>query len=70
LAAMILGGTTTVLLTSTGISLPWGLDANIFGISASAITYILLYQLNNIGINVPALISIFVNQKGKKNKNG
>jgi SSS family solute:Na+ symporter len=70
LAAMILGGTTTVILTSLSISLPWDLDANIFGISASLATYLLLYQLNNLGINIPAAINIFNNQNDKTNKNG
>ncbi|MFO7723756.1 MAG: sodium:solute symporter family protein [Bacteroidales bacterium] len=37
--AMIIGGSTTVLLVVTGIDLPLGLDANVFGITASAIAY-------------------------------
>jgi len=38
--AMIFGGLTTVTLSLINIPLPMGLDANIFGISASAIIYI------------------------------
>ncbi len=41
LVAMIVGGTTTVILTYFEFNLPFGLDANIFGISASAIFYIM-----------------------------
>lgn len=38
--AMLLGGTTTVLLTTLNINLPFKLDANIFGISVSLISYL------------------------------
>ncbi len=40
--AMIIGGTTTVALIISEINLPFELDANIFGISASAITYFIV----------------------------
>lgn len=40
--AMIIGGTTTVSLELMFDRLPLGLDANVFGISASAIVYIVL----------------------------
>lgn len=40
--AMLLGGITTVLLDALGIRLPFGLDANIAGISASALAFILI----------------------------
>ncbi|MEA2041713.1 MAG: sodium:solute symporter family protein, partial [Bacteroidota bacterium] len=43
--AMILGGTTTVALTSFEIKLPFDLDANIFGISVSAIVYFMVYNI-------------------------
>jgi SSS family solute:Na+ symporter len=36
---MLFGGTTTVTLIVSNIALPFGLDANIFGIIASAIVY-------------------------------
>ncbi len=39
--SMIIGGSTTVILVESKIDLPLGLDANIFGISASAIVYFL-----------------------------
>jgi len=41
--AMIAGGTTTVALVISGIRLPLDLDANIFGISASAIIYFIVH---------------------------
>jgi len=37
--SMIIGGTTTVTLVVSEIELPLGLDANIFGITASALVY-------------------------------
>ncbi|PKQ63829.1 sodium:solute symporter [Labilibaculum filiforme] len=37
--SMIIGGTTTVVLIVLKLDLPFGLDANIFGISASAFVY-------------------------------
>jgi len=37
--SMIIGGTTTVTLIVSEISLPFSLDANIFGIAASAFIY-------------------------------
>lgn len=43
--SMILGGGTTLFLTITGVSLPYGLDPNIFGISVSALTFFLLVGL-------------------------
>ncbi|MCF8219117.1 MAG: sodium:solute symporter family protein [Bacteroidales bacterium] len=50
IVAMIGGGTTTVLLSELPVQLPYGLDANVFGISASAILYF-------------GLASIFKNQR-------
>jgi len=41
LAAMIIGGSTTLILQIGGWSLPMDLDANAFGISASFVGYIL-----------------------------
>jgi len=40
--AMILGGSTTVILTTLEYKLPFDLDANIFGILTSGIVYVLL----------------------------
>ena len=40
--AMIIGGGTTIVLIASGIKLPLKLDANIFGITASALTFIIL----------------------------
>ena len=40
LMAMTFGGATTVLLCVFETKLPFGLDANIFGITASALVYI------------------------------
>jgi solute:Na+ symporter, SSS family len=39
LASMIVGGSCTIILSSIQTDLPFGLDANIFGITASAITF-------------------------------
>jgi SSS family solute:Na+ symporter len=40
--AMLLGGTTTVALTFSGVKLPYDLDANLGGITVSAITLVLV----------------------------
>jgi len=47
---MIIGGTTTVALIISNLDLPFGLDANIFGISASAI-YLFLVTLISKKVN-------------------
>ncbi len=39
LLSMIVGGTTTVLLTTLKLKLPFGLDANIFGICGALLSY-------------------------------
>jgi solute:Na+ symporter, SSS family len=43
--SMLLGGGTTLVLTVTNVSLPLSLDPNIFGISASALTFFALVVL-------------------------
>ena len=43
--SMLLGGTTTIVLIALGIQLPLKLDANIFGIAASAISFIILTNI-------------------------
>ena len=45
LAAMIVGGGTTVSLTLMEVALPAGLDANIFGISAATLVAIVLARI-------------------------
>lgn len=47
LVAMILGGTTTLVLIISKLSLPFGLDANFFGISASAISFLIIQNTGN-----------------------
>lgn len=42
LAAMILGGGTTLTLILSGIELPLGLDANFFGITLSALVFLFI----------------------------
>ncbi len=42
--SMISGGSMTLILILTGLDLPFGLDANIFGISFSALTYFLFHM--------------------------
>lgn len=41
--AMVVGGTTTLSLILSGIDLPLGLDANIYGISLATLTYLLFH---------------------------
>ena len=41
-ASMLCGGSTTIILTSLNFELPFGLDANIYGISMSLFIFILL----------------------------
>ncbi|MEQ8471806.1 MAG: sodium:solute symporter family protein [Marinoscillum sp.] len=45
--SMLLGGGTTITLILIGGDLPLGLDANIFGISASLITFIVINQFKS-----------------------
>lgn len=45
LIAMLAGGCTTLALIFTNLELPFGLDANIFGISASAISFLIFNRL-------------------------
>lgn len=47
IAAMLVGGTTTIVLEQLPMDLPFGLDGNIFGISASLIAYILVSFVKN-----------------------
>lgn len=53
LIAIIFGGTTTLVLIAFSFELPLGLDANFFGISASAISFIITNKLSNGRINHP-----------------
>jgi len=43
LASMIIGGTVTIGLIIGNVYLPFQLDPNVFGLSASAITYVLVH---------------------------
>ncbi|WP_421869060.1 sodium:solute symporter family protein [Marinoscillum sp.] len=45
--SMLLGGGTTITLIITGIELPLGLDANIFGISASLVSFVVINQFTH-----------------------
>lgn len=45
MVAMILGGTTTIALRYSALDLPFGLDPNVFGISASAIAFVTVSYL-------------------------
>lgn len=45
LASMLLGGGTTLTLQIINTDLPYGLDPNIFGISASLLVFILVYKV-------------------------
>ncbi len=45
--SMLLGGGTTIALIASGLSLPLGLDANIYGISLSAVSFVLISFLTS-----------------------
>ncbi|GMQ25121.1 sodium:solute symporter [Algoriphagus sp. oki45] len=45
--SMIIGGSVTAGLTLAGVNLPFSLDANLFGIACSAISYSLVYYFRN-----------------------
>jgi len=45
LVSMITGGVITISLIISGIELPYGLDANIFGLSAAALSYVVLHKV-------------------------
>jgi len=49
MAAMILGGGTTLTLSLLGVELPFGFDNNLVGILASALTYFTFYQIKSNG---------------------
>ncbi len=53
LSAMLLGGGTTLTLIVTGLDLPAGLDASIFGISLSAIVFVIVSLITPGGSVVP-----------------
>ncbi len=53
--SMLIGGGTTITLIALNLKLPFGLDANIFGITASVITFIVLAFIYP-GEEVPELI--------------
>jgi SSS family solute:Na+ symporter len=46
MAAMLLGGSTTIALVVADLYLPFNLDANIFGITASAVVYFTIHTFN------------------------
>jgi SSS family solute:Na+ symporter len=45
---MIVGGGTTLGLILSGMNLPLGLDANVFGISTSVVTFVLVSMLTSV----------------------
>ena len=47
--AMIIGGAVTLSLILSGLELPFGLDANIYGILLAVITYILFHSIEKPG---------------------
>jgi SSS family solute:Na+ symporter len=48
LGAMIAGGGTTISLLLFEVDLPFGLDANVFGITASFLIYLIIYNTQKI----------------------
>jgi len=49
LVAMVAGGGTTLTLIASGTSLPWGLDANFFGISISLVLFLIIQGFSTNG---------------------
>jgi SSS family solute:Na+ symporter len=47
LVSMISGGTTTIVLILLKLTLPFGLDVNIFGIAVSLASYLITAQTGN-----------------------
>ncbi|MCB0699260.1 MAG: sodium:solute symporter family protein [Chitinophagales bacterium] len=45
IVSMVLGGAITITLIISEMDLPYGLDANIFGLSAAAISYVLIHMV-------------------------
>ncbi len=54
LFSMIAGGGITIVLIISGVPLPYGLDANIFGLSAATICYIITHRLLLVRTKQPA----------------
>jgi SSS family solute:Na+ symporter len=52
LAAMLVGGTTTIVLSFFEQDLPFGFAANIFGIALATLTYIFLHYINQNKLQV------------------
>jgi SSS family solute:Na+ symporter len=53
--SMIAGGTTTLSLILSGLELPFGLDANIYGISLAILTYSLFHFFEIKQQNLPVV---------------
>jgi SSS family solute:Na+ symporter len=51
LFAMVLGGITTLTLIITDLELPFGLDENFFGISISALSFVLVQAITSSSSN-------------------
>jgi solute:Na+ symporter, SSS family len=47
MTAMIVGGCTTITLRYSGVELPYDLDPNVFGITASAVSFVIVSLLTN-----------------------
>lgn len=48
ISAMVMGGSLTAGLTFVGLPLPLGLDANLFGLTASLLTFLIVYKFDLI----------------------
>ncbi|MDG4946233.1 sodium:solute symporter family protein [Weeksellaceae bacterium KMM 9713] len=55
-ASMVVGGSTTAGLIVSGISLPLGLDANLFGLTASLIIFLSIIYFQNKGQKLSAKV--------------
>jgi len=49
MTAMIVGGTTTIALRYSGLELPYELDPNVFGITASAVSFVVVSLITGPG---------------------
>jgi SSS family solute:Na+ symporter len=58
--SMMLGGGTTLALIASNTPLPWGLDANIFGITVSMLTFAIIYlalRRGKIGVKASPVVN-------------
>ena len=47
IVSMVTGGSTTILLTSLDVAMPWNLDPNVFGITTAAVVFMIVSLFEN-----------------------